>query len=154
MTDTKSLGALISLVVGVGILAFGIVGLIGSTSIHNARTIITWVIGADLLHDLIVAPAVCAVGLGLTRIVPNVGRTAIRSAAVASAAVLVVSYPLLRAFGRHHVPDNRSALPLDYPTAVATVLGVVWGIAIIWGCANWWRSRPVPKPDVPPADNR
>jgi hypothetical protein len=134
MTDTKSPGALISLIVGVAVLAFGIAGLLGSTSIQNARAIITWVIGADVLHDFIVAPAVCVVGLGLARIVPNRGRTAIRSAAVASAAVLVVSYPLLRAFGRHHVPDNRSVLPLNYPTAVATVLGVVWGIAIIAPC--------------------
>lgn len=141
MNDTESPNARIGLIAGLGTLAFGIVGLVGATSARNVETIVKWVIAADLLHDLVVAPVVCVVGLIIARLAPHPCRTPIRSAAIASGALLVVAYPLLRAFGRHQVPDNRSVLPLDYQTGVATLLGVIWGIAIIWACATWWRTR-------------
>lgn len=159
MTDTKTPAARISLVVGLTLLAFGVVGLLGATSTPNVRTISKWVIAADLLHDLIVAPAICVVGLLLARLVPRRWRAPIRCAAIASGCVLVVAYPLLRAFGRHHVPDNRSVLPLDYPAAVATLLAIIWGIAMISTGVIWWRARqdrnhPLRAAPIGPAETR
>jgi hypothetical protein len=153
MTDTKTPAARIGLVIGLAVLAFGVVGLLGATSASSVQTIVKWVIAADLINDLAIAPAVCVAGLLLARYVPARWRAPIRSAAIASGCVLVVAYPLLRAFGRHHVPDNQSVLPLDYPAAVATLLGVIWVVAIIWAGVLWWRSRSDRVPPLRVADH-
>ena len=126
-------------VVGALIMAYGVVGLLDSTSWSAAKSVALWVVGADLLHDLVVAPVVCVLGFVIARRVSAAWRWPVRAATLTSALVLAVAYPALRGFGRDRVPDNRSVLPLDYPTAVATVLVVVWVVALIWGLASWGR---------------
>jgi hypothetical protein len=145
MNETPSPAALVGLVVGLSVLVFGIVGLIHAASTENVRRILEWVISADLLHDVVVAPAVCLVGFGLVRVAPNRWRGPLQSGAVASAVVLIVAYPLLQGFAHHRLPDNASVLPLDYTTSVLTVLGIVWTTVSIWIGTIWWRSRP-PSP--------
>ena len=38
-------------------------------------------------------------------------------------------------------PGNPTVLPLDYPTALLTVLGVIWALAITWGVASFVSLR-------------
>jgi hypothetical protein len=134
-------------VVGVGIMVYGVIGLLESTSWSAARTVALWVVGADLLHDLVIAPVICVIGYVIARRAPAAWRWPVRAAALTSALVLAVAYPALRGFGRDRVPDNRSVLPLDYPTAVLTVLSVVWIVALIWALASWRRRGTVPRGD-------
>jgi hypothetical protein len=141
-------------VVGAGIMAYGVIGLLDSTSLSAARSVALWVVGADLLHDLLIAPVVCLLGFVIARVAPAAWRWPVRAATLTTALVLAVAYPALRGFGRDRVPDNRSVLPLDYPTAIATVLAVVWVIALIWGLASSRRGRsltPCPDQSVPDA---
>jgi hypothetical protein len=95
-----------------------------------------WVVAADLLHDLVLAPLVCVLGLAIARFVAPPLRWPIRAGAIATAIVLLVAYPALRGFGRRTAPGNASVQPLDYTTAVLTVLAVVWGAALVWACVN------------------
>jgi hypothetical protein len=141
MNEEQGPVAWVGLVIGLAIMAFGALGLFRAASGLNVRTILVWMVGADLLHDLVVAPAVGVAGLLLARVVPRAWRPAVRAGSVASGVILLVAYPLLRGFGRDHVPDNRSVLPLDYPIAVATVLAVVWATALCWGYGAWRRGR-------------
>ena len=64
---------------------------------------------------------------------PTPWRWPIRAAAIGSAIVLAVSYPALRGFGRETAPGNATVLPLDYTTAVLTVLSVIWVAALVTG---------------------
>ena len=134
-------------VVGGRIMAYGVIGLLDSTSWSAAKSVAVWVVGADLLHDLLIAPVVCLLGSVIARRAPAGVALALRAATVTTALVLVVAYPALRGFGRDRVPDNRSMLPLDYPTAVATVLAVVWVIALIWAVASWRRRGSATRRD-------
>jgi hypothetical protein len=122
----------IGLVLGTSIAAFGIAGLITTTSISNAFDVGTWVVGADLVHDLLLAPVVVLVSVLLTRAVPLPWRAPIRGALVASAVFVVIAYPALNGFGRDTAPGNPSVQPLDYGTALATTLVVVWVLAGVW----------------------
>jgi len=122
----------VGLVLGTSITAFGVAGLITTTSVANAFDVGTWVVGADLLHDLLLAPVVVLVSLLLTRAIPLPWRAPIRSALVASAIFVFIAYPALNGFGRDTAPGNSSVQPLDYGTALATTLAVVWALAGVW----------------------
>jgi hypothetical protein len=147
VNERRSPFAWICIVAGTGTMVFGIIGLLDSTSWAAARSVALWVVGADLLHDLLIAPVVCALGFVIARWTSAAWRWPVRAAALTSAFVIALAYPALRGFGRDRVPDNRSVLPLDYPTAVATVLGLVWIAALLWGIVSWRRRRSLARPD-------
>jgi len=132
MTERADRAAWVGVVLGGAVLIFGVVGLVTSLSSDAARMIASWVVGADLLHNLIVAPTAGIFGLAFARFVPRVWRAPTRGGAIASATVLLVAFPLLRGYGHDHVPDNASVLPLNYTTAVATVLAFVWVAVLLW----------------------
>ncbi|MEX2257015.1 MAG: hypothetical protein WEC34_16385 [Acidimicrobiia bacterium] len=121
-----------ALAIGGAVTAFGVGGLISTTSVANAIDVGTWVVGADLVHDLILAPMVMIISLALTRTLPLPWRAPVRSALVASVILMIVAYPAVRGFGHDTAPGNSSVQPLDYTTGLATALAVVWGIAGVW----------------------
>jgi hypothetical protein len=119
----------IGLVVGWGVMAYGIWGFLRDhRNTVPARTV-WWIAGSAVAHDAIVAPVATLVGLGLAALLPRWARGPIAAAVAASGVVLLFSYPLLRHFGRR--ADNPSILPLDYPRNVAVVLAVIWAAAAI-----------------------
>ena len=133
MKAPPSRTALAGLVLGYAVIAFGAIGLLQHLAFDKVTRVALWVAGADLLHDFVIAPIVCLVGLGIAHWVPTPWRWPIRAAAILSAIVLAVSYPALRGFGRQTAPGNATVLPLDYTTAVLTVLSVIWVAALVTG---------------------
>jgi hypothetical protein len=124
-------GFWIAAVVGGGVIAFGIRSAVNDVSATGPAEFFAWVVAADVLHDILIAPLVCATGFMLTRVLSERWRTPVRSGLIISALVLLVSWPALRGYGRHHVRDNPTVQPLDYATALLTVLAVIWiGIAL------------------------
>jgi hypothetical protein len=146
------------LLLGGAVMLYGIVGLLDATTMTRARQIAMWVVGGDLLHDALLAPIAAAVGLLGSRMLPNRVWPVVRAGLVASACAVAVAYPMLRGFTRDAVPDNASAAPLDYVSAVATVLAVVWTIVGGYLFGAWLvarrRSRAMsdsaPSPPSPP----
>ncbi len=80
-----------------------------------------------------IAPLICVVGLAIAHVAPSPWRWPVRAAAIGTAIVLAVSYPALRGFGHQTAPGNATVLPLDYTTAVLTVLSVIWAAALVTG---------------------
>ena len=133
------------LAIGGGIVAYGTAGLLATNPFSSVIAIGTWVISADLIHDLLLAPVVVLVSLLLTRAVPLPWRAPLRSALAASAILGLVAYPALRGFGHDTAPDNPTVQPLDYTTALLTVLAVVWTLALLWTLAIALRRRGDPQ---------
>lgn len=102
----------------------------GRDGLRGAVDVGVWVAAGHALHDLVVLPAAALVGVALARLAPRQTRAALRAGLFASVVAVAVAYPALRGFGRR--PDNPSVLPLDYRSAVLTVVGVVWGLVAIW----------------------
>jgi hypothetical protein len=136
VSGARGRAAAVGLVAGYAVMGFGAVGLLRAFSLRTASQVAIWVIGADLLHDFLVAPVVCLVGIGLGRVVPSPWRWPVRAGVIGTAVVLVVAYPALRGFGRTTASGNDSVLPLDYASATLTLVAVIWVLAVGWGIAN------------------
>jgi hypothetical protein len=130
--DREPRGFWIGLAIGLPIVVFGIAGLVSTTPFAAVVDVATWVVGLNLAHDIVLAPLVCVVGVVLARSVPLPWRAAIRAALVATAIATLLAYPALRGFGRDTVPDNPTVQPLDSTTALLTVIGVIWALALVW----------------------
>jgi hypothetical protein len=99
-----------------------------------------WVVGADLVHDLLVAPLVGAAGLLVARLVPaGWARAHVQAGLLVSGALLLVAWVPLVGWGGN--PGNPTIRPLDYRSATLTVLGVVWAIVGVSAARHVVRAR-------------
>ena len=126
---------------GGALVVFGIAGLLSTTDLGNGFRVGTWVVGADLVHDLVLAPIAVAASVLLTRLVPLPWRAPIRAALATSAVLLIIAVPPLLGTAHDSTPNNPTVQPLDYPSAVATAIGVVWAAAGLWVVAIALRRR-------------
>jgi fatty acid desaturase len=85
--------------------------------------LLAWLVGLDLAHDLLLAPAVVLVGFVVRRVVPARARAAVQVALVLSAFVLLVGLlPLLGTAGG----ANPTIQPIAYGPSIAAVLAAIW----------------------------
>ena len=132
----------IALVVGAGIMAFGFRGALDQLS--SFPDVARWVIGADLIHDFVIAPIAVGIGWAVGRVVSMRWRAPIQAGLMATAITVAIGWPGLRGYGRHLVPDNPSVQPLNYATAVGTVIGIIWAVVAIWLVTRAMTQRRVP----------
>ena len=125
-------GLLVGLVLGLPFMAVGILDFVNHFDATEFESFARFYVGADVLHDLVVAPIAALIGVLVIRRMPVIARAPVRAALFGTAIVVAVAWPALRGYGRMRTPDNASVQPLDYTTAVATVVAVVWAIAATW----------------------
>lgn len=121
---------------GSALMAWGIVLFLEETPTFGSRlNFAAFVVGSNLTHDLVVAPAICVVGAVVARWAPAWLRAPLQVGLLASASVLAVAWLPLQntAAGAR----NPSIQPLDYVTATATVLAVVWATVSFWAWYRW-----------------
>jgi hypothetical protein len=126
------------LLVGWIAIAFGIQQLL--TSRVDGFQWSIWFVGAILVHDMILAPAVFAVGWALRRGVPGRLLAPIQGGLIASGMLLLFALPGLSGRGDRHGDSSR--LPNDYPHSVALVLIAVWAVTAVF-LVRCWRRAPV-----------
>jgi hypothetical protein len=117
------------LLLGVGAMAFGVQGLFHSAERTHPGEWAKWFFGALLAHDFVAAPAVFLIGALLAARVPARVRAPIQAALMATGIASLMSWPLLRGYGRD--PANASALPNNYAVGLLVVLGVVWTLVVL-----------------------
>jgi hypothetical protein len=122
--------------VGVAVMGWGTFLFLEATPDGDRRiNFVVFLVGADLTHDLVIAPLVCLVGVALARVAPTWLRAPVQAGLVASACVLAVAW--LPLWGTAEPVGNPSIQPLDYTTATLTVLAVVWAAALVWAATRW-----------------
>jgi hypothetical protein len=131
--------------VGVAIMAFGVRGVLVHAGGTEPPAFAAWLVGADLLHDFVLAPLVCLLAVGVARAMPARVRAPIGSGLIVTAFVLAVGWAPLRGYGRATVPDNPTVQPLNYATGIATVLVVVWCAVAVWTVIELLRARRAPN---------
>jgi len=122
----------IGVLIGGAILAYGIRGVVTAPDGLRTADLARWVIGADLAHDLVLLPVAIGLGALALRVTPRPIRAPVRFGLVATGVVALVGWAPWRGYGAAIVPDNRTVQPLDYTSAILTVLAVVWGIVLVW----------------------
>ncbi|MGC5287695.1 hypothetical protein [Micromonospora sp. DT231] len=116
---------LLLLVLGVAAAAYG-----GWLLLPQFGTALPWLLGGPVLHDVLVAPLVGLVGLGLGRLVTDRFRLAwIGAGLLASATLLLLAVPLL--WRPLSAPPNPGLPDRDYPLGLAAGLAVVWAVVVI-----------------------
>jgi hypothetical protein len=139
--------------VGTALIAWGVVGLLRDAASTAPASWLRWFLGGLLAHDLLLAPAIFAVGLA-TRRLPAALRPPTRAALIVSGTLVLLSVPLLLGYGRATQPGNTSLLPGNYPANLAIALAAVWLIAMAWalrGLAARAIARLRGRPPDPPA---
>jgi hypothetical protein len=110
--------------VGWAVMVFAVWGILGDPGATNPSQLVRWVVGAALVHDLLIAPVVTAVAVLLARRAPPWWGRPVGWAAAASATIVLFAVPLVRGFGEHVL--NASALPRDYTANLIAVVAMIW----------------------------
>ncbi len=141
-------GFWIGLALGTPLMVYGAAELVRQAGFDRAFGAARWLGGGLVLHDFVLAPIVLAAVWVVGRWTPEWLRTPLRAAVLATALVVALALPGLRGYGDR--ADNATVHPIDYGSAVLTVLAVLWGLAAVW--AAWRlaaRGRRSPAPGPP-----
>jgi hypothetical protein len=125
--------------VGGLLIAWGLTGLLRNAASSVPASWLRWFIGGLLAEDLLLVPAVLAVGLAMRRL-PATLQPPARAALIVSGALVLMSVPLLLGYGRSAQPGNFSVLPGDYPASLGITVGAVWAAAAIWALLRLLRA--------------
>jgi hypothetical protein len=126
-----------AVLVGWGCIANGVRGVLENHRAVHLSGFLRIFVGALLVHDLLLAPFVIAIGTVVARIVPRPIRAAVQAGLIISGALVLFAFPFVRGYGR--IPDNPTILPRNYAQGLALVLAVVW-LSIVALAAILWRS--------------
>ncbi len=114
-----------ALVPGGIMVAFGVRGLVMVTDSAALWSAGRWLVGGNLVHDLVLSPVICLVAWLLARALPDVARGPVQGACVAAGVIGVVAYPLVRGYGI--TPGEPSFLSRDYLQSVL----ILWGLSAL-----------------------
>lgn len=98
-----------------------------------------WLIGALVLHDGILAPAVAGIGAAISNFVPPRGRRFLQGGLVTAALVTVIALPLIDRRGSQ--PQVKAILQQNYAGNLAVLLGIVAGGALVLYAVRLMRDR-------------
>jgi len=112
---------------GVVIMGYAVVGALTDPDVRVGGVLI-FLAAVLVAHDVVLLPLIIGIGALIGRLVPAGARIAIRVAALCTAAVTVVALPLVLGYGKS--TDNPSALPLAYGRGLATVVALIWTVAL------------------------
>ncbi|MCA1656196.1 MAG: hypothetical protein LC713_00500 [Actinobacteria bacterium] len=113
----------IGLAGGGAIFVFGLAGLLHERLQTRPANMLAYVLGALVVHDALLVPAVVAFAFVLARALPGILRGGVQATLAVCGVVALLSIPVLRADGRS--ADNPSLLPHDYPQSLAIVLAAI-----------------------------
>lgn len=129
----------LGVVAGWALIAVGVWGLVSDGARTRPQEALGFVLGAALVHDLVLAPAVVVAGWALSRVVRGRARGPVQAGVVVSSMVVLFSVPFVRGWGR--VATNPSILPRDYGAGLAVVLGAVWVAVALTLVIGRWSPR-------------
>lgn len=142
----------VGLVAGGLVIAYGVGGLLVNAASTRPPAWAGWLLATLLVNDLLLLPALFAVGVLVGRL-PGRWRVPVRTALVVSGVLVLVTLPAFLGDGRDVQPGNASLLPNAYGRNLLVLLSVVWTAAAAWTLARSLRSRRPPSPPLAPAES-
>lgn len=126
-------------VVGLGIVAIALYGLIRSSSDTNPTGFAKLFLGLNLVSDAVFLPLAVALGTLLARLAPARLRPVVQAGLLATGMVSLFALPFVLGFGR--IEESPSVLPRNYAQGLLGVLGVIWAVAAVVALAVVVRTR-------------
>lgn len=129
-----------SAALGAAIVGWAVAGALDAHRATNPPNLARFLLGAGVAHDALLAPAAVVVGLATARWVPGWARVPVRVGLALTLVAGLLSWPVVRAYGRRR--GHPSLLPLAYGTNLLVALAAIWVGAI--AAALVGRRRPGP----------
>lgn len=132
----------VGLLVGWVVMAVAVRGLLVNTDARMGTDPPGWallLVKSNLIHDLVLVPAVLLVGVVVARVVPARVRAAVQAGLIATGVIVLFAFPFVRGYGVK--PDNPTVLPQDYGRGLLVVLAAVWAVTAALAARQWQRSR-------------
>lgn len=131
---TSTRGLLIGLILGLPLLAYGLRGVMIDAERTHPAELGRWIVGAAVVHDVLIVPVVLTVGVALRRWCPAGLWPSVRWALFTSAVLTALAWPFIRGYGRRSsIP---SLLPRNYAAGLLAALAAVWLTAALWALAG------------------
>ena len=86
-----------------------------------------FVVGAALVHDVVVAPLAIVIGTVVARRAPRLARATIGGALVVSGTITLAVWPVIRRYGE--IADNPSFLPNPAGWRSLVIVAGIWAVA-------------------------
>lgn len=136
-------------VAGVGVLGYGLYGLLSEPLIDDPLGVLTWAAGAVVLHDGVWLPVACVIGALLAR------DPWVRGGLIVAASLTVVALPVVLREDEDH--GNASLLPLPYERNLLFLLLGCAVVTAVGSLVRYLRARrergskrsPAPPEDAP-----
>ncbi len=136
-------------VVGVGVGTYGIFQLLTQLPWQTLALLALWLIGALIIHDGLLSPAVIGVGAALRRYVPDRGRRYLQFGLIMAAMVTVIAVPMI--YRANTQPPAKALLLQDFGINLTVLLAAIGGGTLIAYAIRVARDRSVPG--RPPPDD-
>ncbi|HJY46803.1 MAG TPA: hypothetical protein VJ301_19500 [Propionibacteriaceae bacterium] len=135
-------------VVGIGIGTYGISQLLTQIPRQTLALLAFWLIGALIIHNGLLSPAVVGVGAALRRYIPDRGRRYLQFGLIMAAMVTVIAVPMI--YRAHTQPPAKALLLQDFAVNLTVLLAAIGGGTLIAYAIRVARDRSVPG--RPPPD--
>jgi hypothetical protein len=116
-------------VVGIGGGTYGISQLLTYIPVESLVVLALWLIGALIIHDGLLSPAVVGVGAALRRWVPDRGRRYLQFGLIMAAMVTVIAVPMIYRANRE--PPSKALLLQDFSTNLTVLLAILGGATLV-----------------------
>lgn len=133
---------------GAGILVgvYGLVQLAVNVPASSLILVVAWLIGAVIIHDGILSPAVVGIGSIMRRLVPDRGRRYLQAALIMGAIVTLIAIPMIYRQGTQ--PPSKALLLQNFAANLTLLLGIIGAVLLIAYSVRVARDRSAepPKP--------
>jgi hypothetical protein len=133
---------------GAGILVavYGLVQLVVNVPASSLILVAAWLIGAVIIHDGILSPAVVGIGSIMRRLVPDRGRRYLQAALIVGAIVTLIAIPMIYRQGTQ--PPSKALLLQNFAANLTLLLGIIGAVLLIAYSVRVARDRSAepPKP--------
>ena len=136
-------------VVGVGVGTYGIFQLVTQIPRQTLVLLALWLLGALIIHDGLLSPAVIGVGAALRRYVPDRGRRYLQFGLIMAAMVTVIAVPMI--YRANTQPPAKALLLQNFGINLTVLLAAIGGGTLIAYAIRVARDRSVPG--RPPPDD-
>jgi uncharacterized membrane protein len=129
---TSRRGLVVGLALGVPVMLFGVRGVLLDARDTHPAELARWLVGAAVVHDLVLLPVVGALGWGLRRLTPAPAWPMVRAGAIVVGTLALVAWPYAASYGAS--PGNPSLLPRDYvlgPALAAAAIAALTAVAAV-----------------------
>lgn len=112
------------IVAGTATMLWAVIGVFVEADQSNPRNWLGWVLGAALVHDLVLLPCVLAVGAAIVFVPGRAKRAWLRWGLAVASVITLATFPVAMRWGAS--PTDPSELPLP----VARNLAVMWAVVV------------------------